>query len=157
MSISLLTLLGEMLTFAIFIWVVYKFVIPPLMTAIEERQNKISKGLAAAEEAKVSLEQAQSKSHDLTKDARTQSAEIIATAEKKATAMIEQAKVDAKIEGVKQLDAAKGEIEHELAQTKEELRGKLSDLVLLGVGQILEKEVDDKKHTNLIENLAKQL
>lgn len=152
-----LTLIGQVISFSIFVWFCMKFVWPPIINALEARKDKIATGLAAAEEAKVSLEQAQAKSDDLTKDARQKSMEIIAEAEARANAMVEAAKDEAKTEGDRQLAAAKAEIEQEAQRAKEELRTKLSALVLSGAGQIVEKEIDDAKHAKLIDELAQQL
>lgn len=152
-----LTLIGQLISFGLFVWFCMKFVWPPIIEALEARQAKIAKGLAAAEEAKVSLEQAQAQSEDLTKDARQKSMEIIAEAEARAKAMVDAAKDEAKSEGSRQLAVAKAEIEQEAQRTKEELRTRLSDLVLNGAGQIVNKEIDDKKHAQLIDELAKQL
>ncbi|PID65694.1 MAG: F0F1 ATP synthase subunit B [Gammaproteobacteria bacterium] len=152
-----LTLIGQLISFALFVWFCMKFVWPPIITALQARQEKIAKGLAAAEEAQVSLEQAQAQSDDLTKDARQKSMAIIAEAEARAKAMVEAAKNDAKTEGKRQLATAKAEIEQESQRAREELRSKLTELVLSGAGQIVGKEVDDRKHAQLIDDLAKQL
>lgn len=152
-----LTLIGQLISFGLFVWFCMKFVWPPIIEALEARKAKIAKGLAAAEEAKVSLEQAQAQSDDLTKDARVKSMEIIAEAEARAKSMIEAAKDDAKTEGGRQLAAAQAEIEQEAQRTKEALRVKLASLVLSGSSQIIGEEIDDKKHAQLIDDLAKQL
>lgn len=152
-----LTLIGQLISFALFVWFCMKFVWPPIINALEERKTKIAKGLAAAEEAQVSLAQAQEKSDDLTKDARQKSMEIIAEAESRAKAMVEAAKDDAKAEGERQLATAKATIEQETQRAREELRTTLSGLVLSGAGQIVGEEIDDKKHAKLIDELAKQL
>ncbi len=151
------TLVGQLITFILFVWFCMKYVWPPIIGTLETRREKIAKGLAAAEEAQVSLEQAQAQSDDLTKDARQKSMEIIAEAEARAKAMIEAAKGEAKTEGERQLASAKTEIEQESQRAKEELRTKLTSLVLAGAGQIVGKEIDDKKHAQLIDDLAKQL
>lgn len=152
-----LTLIGQIISFSIFVWFCMKFVWPPIIAALEARQEKIAKGLAAAEEARVSLEQAQEKSDDLTKDARQKSMEIITEAETRAKSIVDSAKDDAITEGERQLATAKAEIEQESQRAKEALRTKLSELVLSGAGQIVAKEIDDKKHAQLIDELAKQL
>lgn len=151
------TLIGQLLSFAGFVWFCMKYVWPPIINTLEARKEKIAKGLTAAEEAKVSLAQAQEKSEDLTKEARSKSIQIIAEAEARAKAMVEAAKDDAKVEGERQLASAKSEIEQEAQRVREELRTKLSSLVLSGAGQIIDKEIDDKKHAQLIDELAKQL
>lgn len=151
------TLIGQIISFSIFVWFCMKFVWPPIIAALDARREKIAKGLAAAEEAEVSLAQAQEKSEDLTKGARQKSMEIIAEAESRAKAMVEQAKEDAKTEGERQVHAAKAEIEQETQRAREELRAQLSSLVLRGASQVVDKEIDEKKHAQLIDELAKQL
>ncbi|PIE45039.1 MAG: F0F1 ATP synthase subunit B [Gammaproteobacteria bacterium] len=152
-----LTLIGQLISFGLFVWFCMKFVWPPIIEALQARQDKIAKGLAAAEEAQVSLEQAQAQSQDLTKDARQKSMTIIAEAEARAKAMVDAAKDEAKEEGGRQLAVARAEIEQESQRAKEELRTKLSALVLSGAGQVVGKEIDDSKHAQLIDELAKQL
>ena len=49
------TLLGQTIAFLIFVWFCMKYVWPPLMRAIEERQKKIADGLASAERADKAL------------------------------------------------------------------------------------------------------
>ncbi len=152
-----LTLIGQLISFGLFVWFCMKFVWPPIIAALEARQEKIAKGLAEAEEARVSLEQAQAQSDDLTKDARQKSMDIISEAEARAKAMVEAAKTEAKTEGERQLATAKAEIEQESQRAKEELRMQLTGLVLSGVSQVVGKEIDDKKHAQLIDDLVKQL
>ncbi len=152
-----LTLIGQLISFGLFVWFCMKFVWPPIIAALEARQEKIAKGLAEAEEARVSLEQAQAQSDDLTKDARQKSMDIISEAEARAKAMVEAAKTEAKTEGERQLATAKAEIEQESQRAKEELRTQLTGLVLSGASQVVGKEIDDKKHAQLIDDLVKQL
>ncbi len=152
-----LTLIGQLISFGLFVWFCMKYVWPPIIGTLEARREKIAKGLAAAEEAKVSLANAQSQSEDLAKEARQKSMGIIAEAEARAKAMIEAAKEDAKIEGERQIATAHAEIEQELQRAREELRTKLSSLVLNGAGKIIGEEIDDKKHAQLIDELAKQI
>ncbi len=152
-----MTLVGQLITFGLFVWFCMKYVWPPIIEALETRREKIAQGLAAAEEAEVSLAQAQAQSDDLTKEARQKSMVIIAEAEARVKAMIEAAKDDAKIEGERQIATAKAEIEQESQRAREELRTTLSSLVLRGAGQIVGEEIDDKRHAQLIDELAKQI
>ena len=50
------TLLGQMITFAIFVWFTMKFVWPPIVKAMQDRQDKIAAGLAAAEQGEQALQ-----------------------------------------------------------------------------------------------------
>ena len=89
-----LTLISQAIAFAIFIWFTAKFVWPPLMTAIAERQKKIEEGLAAAERSKQDLELAQQRSTDSLREAREKSTEMIGGAECQAAHIVEEAIVD---------------------------------------------------------------
>ncbi len=95
-----LTLLSQAMAFAIFIWFTVKFVWPPLMRAIENRQKTIADGLAAGERGKSELELASHRSADVVRDAKQRAAEIIAQAEKRASEIVEEAKSRQKMKAV---------------------------------------------------------
>ena len=87
-----MTLLGQALSFAILIWFTVKFIWPPLMAAIEERQQKIAEGLAAADRSKKDLAQAEEKVNDVLREARGKASEIITQAEARRAQIIDLAK-----------------------------------------------------------------
>jgi len=151
------TLFGQMLAFGILIWFTLKFVWPPLLAAIEERQKKIADGLAAADRATASLKDATAKSDEELKSARQQSAEIVAAANKQAAQLLEQAKTAAAAEAERIRTAAKGEVDREIAVAREVLKGKVGELAVLGASRILKREVDAKAHADVIGELAARI
>lgn len=151
------TLFGQMLAFGILIWFTLKFVWPPLLAAIEERQKKIADGLAAADRAAASLKDATAKSDEELKAARQQSAEIVAAANKQAAALVEQAKAAATAEAERIRTAAKGEVDREVAAAREALRKQVGELAVLGAARILKREVDAKAHADVIGELAARI
>lgn len=151
------TLFGQMLAFGILIWFTLKFVWPPLLAAIEERQKKIADGLAAADRAAASLKDATAKSDEELKAARQQSAEIVAAANKQAAQLVEQAKTAATTEADRIRTAAKGEVDREIASAREALRKQVGELAVLGAARILKREVDAKAHADVIGELAARI
>jgi len=151
------TLLGQMLSFAILIWFCWRFIVPPLSAAIEERQKKIADGLAAADKSMKDLADAKSQVDGLIKDARTQAAEILSQANKRSTEMVEEAKEQARAEGERLVHAARAQIQQEVGQAKEQLRREVAQLAVAGAKQILEREIDAKAHADLLDKVAKQL
>lgn len=151
------TLFGQMLAFGILIWFTLKFVWPPLLAAIEERQKKIADGLAAADRAAASLKDATAKSDVELKAARQQSAEIVAAANKQAAQLVEQAKTAAATEAERIRTAAKGEVDREIASAREALRKQVGELAVLGAARILKREVDAKAHADVIGDLAARI
>ena len=157
MNPSLMTLLGQMITFAILIWFTVKFIWPPLMAAIEERQQKIAQGLAAADKAKADLEQAGDKVNEELKAARAKANEIIEQAHQRASQLIDAAKVDAVAEGQRQKALAEAEIAAAANRAKEDLRKQVSTLAISGAEKLLKREIDADAHKALIDDLAAQL
>ena len=151
------TLLGQMISFAILIWFTVKFIWPPLMQAIEERQQKIAEGLAAADNAQKNLAQAQDKVNEELKLARTKANEIIDQAHQRANQIIDAAKNDAIAEANRQKALAEAEITAAANRAKEDLRKQVSALAVSGAEKLLKREIDANAHKALIDELAAQL
>ena len=152
-----ITLLGQMISFAILIWFTVKFIWPPLMAAIEERQQKIAEGLAAADNAQKNLAQSQDKANEELKLARTKANEIIDQAHQRANQLVDQAKEDAIAEANRQKAAAESEIAASTNRAREELRKQVSVLAVSGAEKLLKREIDAGAHKALIDELAAQL
>lgn len=152
-----LTMFGQAIAFGIFVWFTWKFVWPPLLKAIEDRQKQIADGLAAAEKGKLELAQADRKSGEVLGDARARAAEIIANAERRAAQMVEEAKGSAKTEGDRIIAGAKAEVLQEVSRAKESLREQVAALAVTGAEKILRREVDNKAHVDLLEQLKREL
>ena len=157
MNPTFMTLLGQMITFGILIWFTVKFIWPPLMQAIEERQQKIAEGLAAADNAQKNLAQAQDKVNDELKAARSKANEIIDQAHQRANQLIDVAKADAVAEGSRQKALAEAEIVAATTRAKEDLRKQVSVLAVSGAEKLLKREIDANAHKALIDDLAAQL
>ena len=152
-----LTLIGQMLAFAVFVWFTMRYVWPPLAKAMDERKAKIAEGLAAAERGQHEQELAQRRAKDTLHEAKQAAADIRSKAEKQAALLIEEARDKAKEEGQRQLAAARAEIEQESKRAREVLRAKVAELAVLGAEKILRKEIDADAHQDIVESVAKQI
>lgn len=152
-----LTLIGQMIAFAIFIWFCKRFVWTALMGMMEARAQKIADGLEAADRASRDLELAQEKATDQLHEAKQQAASIIDQANKRATQIIEEAKAQAIVEGDRLKAAAEAEVQQQINRAREELRGKVASLVLQGAEKVLEANIDPAANRELVDKLAAQL
>ncbi|OUU38046.1 MAG: F0F1 ATP synthase subunit B [Cellvibrionales bacterium TMED49] len=152
-----LTLFGQMVTFAIFVWFCMKFVWPVILSAMEERQEKIAQGLAAADQAIRDLADAKSTATNQMQIAKREAADIIDQANKRAAQIIEGAKVQALEEGDRLKQAAKAEIQQDFNRAKEELRAAVAELTIIGAEKVLQKSVNSDTHRELVDNLAQSL
>ncbi len=151
------TLVSQAIAFSVFIWFTVKFVWPPLLRAIDERQKQIADGLAAGERGKKELELASQRSSEVLKDAKQRANEIVIQAEKRASDIIEEAKQAARVEGEKILAGAKAEIQHEIFSARELLRQQVASLAVQGASKILRREVNPKVHADLLASIESEL
>lgn len=152
-----LTLIGQTLTFFVFIYFCAKAVWPALISAMEEREKKIADGLAAAEKADKDLALAEQRVEEEINAAKTQAAEILDQANKRANQIVDEAKEQAKVEADRIIGAAHAEVEQETNRAKEELRGKVAELAVAGAEKILGKTIDAKAHSDIVTKLAADL
>jgi len=152
-----LTLFAQALAFAALIWIVAQFIWPPLLKAIEERQQKIADGLAAAERSQKDLAQAQEKVNDVLKEARGKANDIIEQAHTRANQIVEEAKNEAVLEANRQKELAQAEIAASITRAREELRKQVASLALAGAQRLLQREIDKKAHKELLDELAAEI
>jgi len=152
-----LTLLGQSFAMLVFVWFCMKYIWPPILNAIEERQQQIADGLAAAERGEERLGQARVESDEIVADARTQATSILEQAHARANEIVAEGKTDGVKERERQLTAAKAEIEQEANKAREELRGQVSAIAVASAEKILMREIDGKAHEDILGKLAQEL
>jgi len=152
-----MTLIGQTIAMIVFVWFCMKFIWPPLLEAIEERQEKIADGLAAAEKGEQSLEEAKVQAGEIVSEARNQATGILDQAHARANEIVADGKSDGTKERERQLAAAKAEIEQETNRAREELRGQVSAVALSGAEKILNREIDAAEHEEILGKLAQEL
>ena len=151
------TLVVQMLVFAIFIWVVMTFIWPIILGAMNEREKKIAAGLSAAEQGQKDLSEAKSRADDVIKEARTRALAIESQARTQANQIIDDARKAASLEGEKALGAAKSQIDLESNRARDALRGQVVSLAVAGAKRVLEREIDPKTHSELLDQIAAKL
>ncbi len=152
-----LTLIAQAITFALFIWFCARFIWPPLTRAIDERQKKIIAGLADAETARVTLENAGKQADTSVREARERSSQIILQSEQRAAQMVEDAKSAARTEGAREKALAQADIEQQISSAKDQLREQVALLAVAGAEKILQREVNPQVHSDLLKQLREQL
>ncbi len=151
------TLIGELIAFVVFVMFCMKYVWPPIIGAIEERQKTIADGLAASDRAAKDLELAQEKATAQLKEAKAQAAAIIEAAKKHEAKIVEEAADKAQAEKEKILAAGHAEIETERNRAKEELRQQVAALAIVGAEKILERSIDAAAHSDILDKLVAEL
>ena len=152
-----MTLIGQSIAMIVFVWFCMKFIWPPILTALEERQQQIEEGLAAADKGQESLVKAAAEADDIVAEARKQATGILDQAHARANEIVADGKSDGVKERDRQLSAAKAEIEQEGNKAREELRGQVSAIAIASAEKILNREIDGKAHEDILSKLAQEL
>jgi len=152
-----LTLIAQALAFAGLIWLIASKIWPPLLKAIEERQQKIAEGLAAAEHSQRALAQAQDRAGEELKAARVKAGEIIDQAQQRANQIVDAAKVEAIAEAARQKALVESEIAASATRAREELRKQVAALAVSGAEKLIRREIDANAHKALLDELAAEV
>ncbi len=151
------TLFGQAITFAIFIWFTMKYVWPPIMSAIEQREKSIADGLAASRKSMHQLEKAQEEVHHILMEARQKATDIIAHANQRADEIVKEAAGKAIHEGQRLVAAAHTRIAQDVSNARQSLRGEVVDLALMSAQKLLSKKLDDNVHRDFINKVVDEI
>ncbi len=151
------TIIGQLVTFAIFVWFTMKFVWPFLLKQMKEREARIADGLAAAEQGQKDFAEAQQKSIDEVNKGKEKAAQLISQAQKRGDELVEEAREAAKKEGERIKESVLSEIEQEKEKARQELRNQVAALAIAGAEQILMREVDHDAHNEVLAKISQQL
>ena len=152
-----LTLFGQLASFALFSYLVYRFLWDPITNLLEERRKRVADGLAAAEHGQRERELAEKHAREVLREAKEQANEIIANAQRRADEIVEGAKDDARVEGARIVSSARSEIEQQMNLAREGLRREVVALALEGAERVLMRKIDAKANNEVLEKLATQL
>jgi len=152
-----MTLIGQTIAMIVFVWFCMKFIWPPILNALEERQRLIEEGLSAADKSQEALAAAEAKADEIVGEARQQATGILDQAHARANEIVADGKDAGVKERERQLVAAKAEIEQEANKAREELRGQVSAIAIASAEKILNREIDDKAHEDILGKLAQEI
>jgi F-type H+-transporting ATPase subunit b len=151
------TLFIQTIVFVILGWITMRFIWPPLIKAIEERQRKIAEGLASSEKAEKSLAEAKASATDIIREARVQANKIVEQANRRSNEVVDEARGTAIAEGQRLLADARNEVTLESNRAREQLRREVASIAVAGAGKLLGREIDARTHADLLEKLALEI
>ena len=151
------TLFAQMVVFLVLAWFVTKFVWPPLTKALDERSKRIADGLAAAEKGKSELAAAHKRVDQELAQARNDGQQRVAEAEKRALIVADEIKANAQAEAARIIAQAKADAAQQVVKARETLRNEVATLAVKGAEHILKREVDQKAHAELLNQLKAEL
>jgi|TARA_B100001769_G_scaffold54974_1_gene39849 F-type H+-transporting ATPase subunit b len=151
------TLLAQAVVMIVFVAICWRYIYPPILSVMQEREKKISDGLEAAKKADDSLEEAKLAFDKELNQAKAEAAEILEKANARASKIVSDASLKAESEAEKIMASAETAIENETNKAKEELRQQMSDIIIDTTQKILGDEISKEKHQEILKKAAKEL
>lgn len=145
------TLIGQMITFALFVWFTMKFVWPVLEKILHDRQEKIAEGLAAAERGHKELEISQKYAIQHIHEARSKAFDTIEHAKKQAALIVEEAKAEAIREREKIIILGHEEIAQALHQAKGQIQAEMVNLAIASAEKLLGRVMTESDQKMLLD------
>ena len=152
-----LTLIVQMIVFALLIFITMKWIWPPILAAMDERTRKIAQGLAAAEKGEQALTDARANADAIIREARERATHIIDQAQHRANELVEEAKGTASSESARIVAAAQQQIELDTNRARESLRREVAGIAVTAASKLLDREIDARKHADLLDQLATEI
>jgi len=151
------TLLAQAVVMIVFVAICWRYVYPPILSVMQEREKKITEGLEAAKKADDSLEEAKLAFDKELNQAKAEAAEILEKANNRASKIVSDASSKAEVEAEKIMASAATNIENETNKAKEELRQQMSDIIIDTTQKILGDEISKEKHEDILKKAADNL
>jgi len=150
------TLIGQLLAFILFVWFCIRYVWPPMLQILEEREKEVADGLEAASRGRKELEDANAQREIIVDEAKKEAADLVSQAGQRANQMIEDAKSQAQEEAERIKTSAKADLDQAAKKAREEIRSEVATLVVAGAEKILGSEIDQEKNAEIIEEISKE-
>ena len=148
-------LLAQLVNFIIVLLVLYKFAYKPILKVLNDRTDKVEKGIKDAESAQVKLAEMEKKEKEVLLKAKEEAQKIIQQAEKTAMANVQELEIKAKEQSEKTLAEAKKQIEQEKNKAVKEAKSEIANLVMSATEKIIGEKIDSNKDKELIEKAIK--
>lgn len=149
------TLIIQGVGFLLLIVVMAKWVMPPLLKAVDDRQDKIEKSVKAAETAEKSAQKAEETIEQQLAIAQKDAADILATAHDEAAATLEKAHAKAKADAEHIVQNAHDQVEKDIVAARQALKKDTLELVALATEKVVGASVSKSVDKQLIEQSLK--
>ncbi|QCI15711.1 F0F1 ATP synthase subunit B [Buchnera aphidicola] len=147
------TILGQTISFFLFVWFCMKYIWPPIICAIENRQKEIKESLINAKQAQDKLHIIEKTIDEQLKKAKQKASNILNEAHSQKLLILEEAKKNALLESKKIIMHAQSEINIEMIHARKKLFKEILDLSLAIAEKVIKKNISKNENKELVEQL----
>ena len=149
-------LLLQTIAFLVLLWLLKKFVYPPLVKMLDKRDEEIEASQKAAREVQAQADEANAKTEKLLKEARKEATELVEDAKKQSALIVSDAEKSATEKADAIAKKAEASLQQEVTAAKKALKSEMLDLVTLATEKVASKAVSSKVDQSLIDQTLKE-
>lgn len=157
LGIDLRILLAQFFNFGLLVFVLWRFAYKPIFKILEERREKIEKGLEDANKAQIRLADSENESKEIIANSRREASRFIEEAQKKAELKYQEIVASAESDISKKTEAEFKKIEAKREAIVSEVKKEVASLVALSLEKFLQENISGEKDQKLIEKIVKDL
>jgi F-type H+-transporting ATPase subunit b len=144
------TFFAELIAFAIIVWILAKYVIPPINKAMAARQEAIRHQFAELDEAQADARQAESAYKEQLDNAKHEAARIREEAREQGAQIVQEARERAHAEADRIIEHAHTQIEADRKSAMASLRRDVGSLATTLAGRIVGESMDDDERQDRV-------
>jgi F-type H+-transporting ATPase subunit b len=150
-------MIWTLLAFGISLWLLKRLAFPRIQEALDKRQRAIEESIDAAEETRREADKILEEYRARLREARLQSEDILARANKAAERTEQQAVVDGKHKREELMEQARRDIEQETRRAIQEIRKEVAGLTVSATEKVTKKTLSDEDQHRLIDEALAEL
>jgi F-type H+-transporting ATPase subunit b len=147
----------EIITFAILLFLLYRYVYPPIRDQIQRRQAQIEEAIDEAQKTRSEARELLAEYRRQIEEARGEARRILDEARKQGEAQRQRTRQEAREEGERIIQRAREEIERERDAALREVRREVADMVIVASERVIRHELDRDEHERLISDALDSL
>ena len=151
------TFLAQICNLMIQLVIFKKFLLKPIKQVIADRKAKADSEIADAQKLRTEAEAMKAEYEQNLQNARTEANQIVATAQKTATARSEEIVGEARAQAAALKQKAEADIVQERKKAVNEVKDEIGGIAMEIASKVVEREISEKDHKDLIDEFIKNV
>jgi len=151
------TIFWTLVTFLILLVLLSRYAWKPLLALLDERERTVKDGLDAAQKARAEADDLLRRNQEFQANARRETAALLEQGRRESEALRAEILAQARTEAQSLVEQGKRQIQYEQRQAMEILRRQVADLAIGAAERLIQRDLDDPKHRELVADYVKSL
>ncbi len=145
------------LSFLIVLGVLWKLALPPILAAVEAREQQIRDLLSEATRDREQAQEVLAQQQRTLDETRARVQEMVAEGRQAGEQMREDIVQDARRQATELMERARRDVQYELERALQELRTEAVDLALAAAGKLIDRNLDEEDNRRLVRSYLEQI